>query len=56
MFELGVEADTLVGWRCWCTFGGAQADWIGDNSQGTSGRCVLRLEGQLERLARFLSG
>ena len=20
MFELGVEADTLVGWCCWCTF------------------------------------
>jgi hypothetical protein len=45
MFKLGVEADTVVGWHCWCTFGGAQANWIGDNSQGASGRCVLPLEG-----------
>jgi hypothetical protein len=23
MLELGMEADTLVGWHCWCTIGGA---------------------------------
>ena len=55
MFELGVEANTLVGWRCWRTFGRAQANWIGDNSQGASG-CALRLEGRLERFARSFSG
>jgi hypothetical protein len=57
MFELGVEGDTLVGWRCWCTFGGAQANWISYNSQGASGRCALSpcLEGRL-RLARFFLG
>jgi len=44
MFELGVEAEILVGQGCRCNFGGAQANWIGDNSQEASGRCGLRFE------------
>ena len=41
MLELGVEADTLVDQRSWCTLGGAE---IGDDSQGPVGRCALHLE------------
>ena len=37
-------------------FGGAQANWIGDNSQGASGRCALRLEGRLEARPIFFLG
>ncbi len=44
MLKLGVEADILVGRGCWCNFGGAQANWISDKSQGAWGRCELRFE------------
>ncbi len=37
MLKLGVEADILVGRGCWCNFGGAQANWISDKSQGAWG-------------------
>ena len=44
MLKLGVEAEILVGQGCRCNFGGAQANWIGDNSQEALGRCGLCFE------------
>lgn len=56
MLELRMEADTLVGWRCWRTFGGAQADRVGDNGQGAPDGCPLHFERRLERLTRLFPG